>query len=133
MNETNFITIGSHHLSLDIEIGNNKPVEPNLLDKTSPNENFTITHRKCKILLPECDEYKPHLNIKCECYGSLFVYSSIDADLDLLKRVVERKILIGSYTVKSIAHYIFDNQKLAQYLRKNSKYFKFCSFLMFFN
>jgi hypothetical protein len=87
-----FITLGlQSKLSLDVEIGALKPFEPNFLEKCSINENFAITHRKSKLDLPECDEYKPHLNIKCECYGSFYLYNSpINADLDLIKKVFER-------------------------------------------
>lgn len=122
LKETNFITVGTQTLSLDIEIGALRPLEPNFLDKCSPNENFSLTHRKCKIDLPEIDEYKPHLNIKCECYSSLFLYNSPQVDLDLVKKILERKILIGSYTVNSISKYIYGNDKLSQFLKKNSKF-----------
>jgi hypothetical protein len=121
--EKNFLRVGLPSLSFDIEIGALKPFEPNLLEKFSANENFTITHRKCKIDLPEIDDYKPHLNMKLECYGSFFIYNSpINVDLDLVKKLFERKILIGSYTVNSIANYIYTNKDLLQFLKKNSNF-----------
>ena len=94
LKEIDFINLGLRtKLSLDVEIGALKPFESNFLDKCSTNENFTITHGKARLDLPECDDYKPHLNIKCECYGSFFVYNSpINADLDLVKKIFERYI-----------------------------------------
>ena len=61
--------------------------------------------------------------MKLECYGSFFIYNSpINVDLDLVKKLFERKILIGSYTVNSIANYIYTNKDLLQFLKKNSNY-----------
>ena len=67
------------------------------------------------------DEYKPHLSIRCELYGSLFLYSKIHKQLETLEKQFSRKILIGSHTITSIRKYCHDNESLTR-LCKNSDY-----------
>jgi hypothetical protein len=47
--------------------------------------------------LPEENEYKPHLNIRC-----------------LSENSIGKQLLIGSYTVKTIIDYFKDNEKLKE-------------------
>ena len=131
--------LGTQKINLEIEIGDRK-LDPNVIDKCVSNANFTTTHRKytivkekffskynlieynsktCKLFkdLPEEDEYKPHLNIRCECYGSLFLYSAIHKELETLEKTFSRKILIGTCTIKSIGDYCIKNEKLTQFCK----------------
>jgi len=121
LRETNFMKIGLQKISLDIEIGD-KRLDPIYLDHTSPNENFLthLTHRKYRIDIPELDEYKPHLSIRCEGFGSLFLYNRLHKTLETLEKQFSKKILIGSSTIKTIGEYCYDNEKLAQFCKSNS-------------
>ena len=47
--------------------------------------------------MPEENEYKPHLNIRC-----------------LSENSIGKQLLIGSYTVKTIIDYFKDNEKLKE-------------------
>ncbi|CAF0895015.1 unnamed protein product, partial [Brachionus calyciflorus] len=117
--DTNFITLGQQKICVQIEIGA-RVLEPNIIEKFTSNGNFVITHRKYEIQLPEDDEYKPHLNIRCECYGSLFLYSSLHKEIETIEKQFSRKILIGSCTIKSIGNHCYDNQKLRDFCRYNT-------------
>jgi hypothetical protein len=114
-----FIAVGQQKISVKIEIGN-QSLEPNIMEKCITNGNFLITHRKYRIELPEEDEYKPHLNIRCECFGTLFLYSSISLEkyLDAMENTVSRKMLFGTCTIKSIGNYCFNNDQLDTFRKR---------------
>lgn len=66
--------------------------------------------------MSEEDEYKPHLNIRCVCYGSLFLYTSLK-DIEITDNALSRKILIGSHTINSIGDYCYTNPELVEFYR----------------
>ena len=120
LKESNFMKIGQQKISLDIEIGD-KRLDPIDLDRVASNENFLthLTHRKYRIEIPEEDEYKPHLSIRCECYGSLFLYNRLHKKLETIEKQFSKKILIGSCTIKSIGNYCYNNEKLSRYCKSS--------------
>ncbi len=120
--ESHFMNLGQQKISLDIEIGDRR-LEAIDLDRVSRNENFQthLTHRKYKIEIPEEDEYKPHLSIRCECYGSVFLYNRLHKKLETLEKQISKRILIGTCTIKSIGDYCYSNDELARYC-KSSKW-----------
>jgi hypothetical protein len=69
--------------------------------------------------LPEVDEYKPHLNIRCESYGSLIVNSTMNKQFEGIERTFSRKILFGSCTIKSIGDYCVDDDKLLLFCKRS--------------
>jgi hypothetical protein len=73
-------------------------------------------------ILPEDDEYKPHMAIRCECFGSFFLYPSIHKQLDSesIKKMFSQKILIGTSTIKSIGDFYMDKEKLSTFVKSNS-------------
>lgn len=69
--------------------------------------------------LPEEDEYKPHLNIRCESYGSLIVNSAMNKQFESIEKTFSRKILFGSCTIKSIGDYCVDDDKLSVFCKRS--------------
>jgi hypothetical protein len=64
--------------------------------------------------IPEEDEYKPPLNIKCICYGSMLMLP-LYKQLESLDNTFAKKMLLGSCTIKSIGSFGADNKKLTQF------------------
>ncbi len=54
--------------------------------------------------------------IRCECYGSLFLYNRLHKHLETIEKQFSKKILIGSCTIKSIGDSTY---KLQRFLKKN--------------
>ena len=77
--------------------------------------------------MPEEDEYKAHLGIKCVCYGSFFLYPSL-RELDMVDNTFSSKILIGSHTINSIGDYFYSNEKLAEFIKNRNHLHKEISF-----
>lgn len=65
----------------------------------------------------------PHLNIRCECYGSLFLYTQ-HKQLETLEKTFSRKILIGTCTIKSIGEFRKEQADIEAFCRNS----KFCLF-----
>ena len=73
-------------------------------------------------ILPEDDEYKPHMAIRCECFGSFFLYPSIHKQFDseTIKKMFSQKILIGTSTIKSIGDFYVNQEELNNFLKSHS-------------
>ena len=86
-------------IKIEIEIGGISYYS-DLIENLFPNDNFhSNTHKKIEnIELPEENEYKPNLNIRCLAENS---FSK------------KKPNLIGSFTVKSINDYFKDEEELS--------------------
>ena len=113
--------VGQQKVSIRIEIGN-RTLPENVMEKHVSNGNFVLTHQKHPIILPEDDEYKPHMAIRCECFGSFFMYPTIHKQFDseTIQKVFSQKILIGTCTIKSIGDFCISNQELTSFSKNNS-------------
>jgi hypothetical protein len=93
---------------LRIEIGRDGVYNSEIKDLRFTSNNFLKDfHQKHVLLLPENDDYKPHLNIRC-----------------LTANIQDNK-LVGSFTVKSIGDYRKSRTELKQiykkFLKKDTK------------
>ncbi|CAF0876645.1 unnamed protein product [Brachionus calyciflorus] len=90
----NSVLFGREKIKICVQIGD-QTFYSNTIEKFFSNDNFLNIYQKHSIELPQQDEYKPHLNIKCLCENS-----------------IGKEQLIGSFTVKTINDYYRDLKDL---------------------
>lgn len=108
------------------QIGNENIYSSKRCERFHSNDNFLeFKHQRYIIKLPEQDEYKPYLNIRCLSQGQFDLSNDIVKNLDLPRRFSNKHFaptLIGSHTVKSISQFYAESEEI-EIKYKNCKQF----------